>query len=97
MSHAQTTAAGHTSPPPSMSPPLVVRECSSPADCALVAKLCGDSFPEECHGQGLSVAEWQQIEAEELSRTPSWWRQIGAAGWLWASKFLLGAGSAAAA
>lgn len=60
-----------------MSPPVVVRACSSPADCALVAKLCGDSFPEECHGQGLSVAEWQQIEAEELSRTPSWWRQIG--------------------
>lgn len=63
-----------------MSPPIVVRACSSPTDCALVAKLCGDSFPEECHGQGLSVTEWQQIEAEELSRTPSWWRQIGAAG-----------------
>ncbi|PRW44537.1 GNAT family acetyltransferase [Chlorella sorokiniana] len=62
-----------------MSPPVVVRACSSAADCALVAKLCGDSFPEECHGQGLSVAEWQQIEAEELSRTPSWWRQIGLA------------------
>ena len=68
----------HPQHPRTMSPLVVVRPCSSPADCARVAELCGASFPEECHGQGLSVEQWQRIEADELSRTPSWWRQIGA-------------------
>lgn len=57
---------------------VTVRACSSAADCDKVAALCGSSFPEEVHSQGLSVQQWSQIESEVLKATPSWWRQIGA-------------------
>lgn len=57
--------------------PIVVRPCASFDDCAAVAALCGQEFWEECRGQGLSVQKWVEIEAEELQRRPSWWRQIG--------------------
>lgn len=57
---------------------ILVRPCASAEDCEAVASLCASAFPEECRGQGLSVQQWSQIEADDLKRTPSWWRQIGA-------------------
>ncbi len=56
---------------------VLVRPCASPGDCEAVAALCASAFPEECRGQGLSVQQWSQIEADDLKRTPAWWRQIG--------------------
>lgn len=62
-------------------PPIVVRPCASFADCTAVAALCGQEFWEECHGQGLSVQKWVEIEAEDLQNRPSWWPAIGARPW----------------